>query len=156
MRTGDVHAWSGPPLRQRLQEVLPRAHGELAEGLLRVRILTRCVRRDEEPPQLLVRERDLGKVVILLYDLVALLDLPGIGGDQFDRHADVSKDVLVAFEHPLGRRRILLLVGLDAFADLLEREGAASREHQGREVHQPFERVHPVDDSAGVRPVGAA
>ena len=149
MRAGHVDPGRRRALGHRGQGVGVRDEGELLERLFGFPVLPGCVRRHEQRPHLVLGELDLGQIVRLLYDLIPLLDLPDVGGRELDGDTDVTERVLVPFEHPFGGGHVPVLIGGDAIADLVEGERPRRVQHEGGEVHQTLERVHPADDSAG-------
>src|SRR5439155_1531213 len=67
---------------------------ELAHRLLRVALGAGGLRRDEQRRDLLLRELDVGEVVAVLRNAVALVDDPGVGRAHLHRHAEVAEHVL--------------------------------------------------------------
>jgi hypothetical protein len=97
-----------------------------------------------EGRDLLGREGDVGQVVAVFADRIALLDIPDVGARHLQRHAIRAKHVLVALELALDRVEVVALVGLEGLSDLLERERCRCLEQQSHEVQQALERLHRV------------
>ena len=117
---------------------------ELAGSALRCLVLAPALRGHEQRDQLTRLELDLGEVVLLLRDHVALLRPPDVDVHELEGHAVLAEHVLVALEHPLRAVRVGLSVRLQDLPDLLEREGPRGLEEEADEVQQALEWLRAV------------
>src|SRR6266511_4273075 len=107
MWSGRVRSGGGGSFGHGRQDVGLCAGGELLECKLGIAALPRSMGRHEQGPYLVGGEADLGQVVLVLGDAVALLHFPGVGRGQLYGYAHFPEGVLVPLEHPLGRHQVL-------------------------------------------------
>src|SRR5687767_8839446 len=87
-------------------------------------------------------EVEFGKVVAVLGDQIALVDLPHVGEATLDRDPERPKLLLVSFEHPLEGRVVLLLITGNGVPDLLDRKRTSRVQQERDEVDETFDLLH--------------